>query len=157
MQCSCVKDGMQKRGGGEEKEKKKEEKRERRQGKPYSDLELWFGRVIDCYFQHEWGTMATIIGASNCHRRRHQKSQKDKEDNNSGTTIAASLLLTPKVISAEQVTDMIQKVRIKGNAPITGSGFTGNILCILDDGLAAKIDLTSWEAPRVSRWIQQTG
>ncbi|GBG73528.1 hypothetical protein CBR_g16871 [Chara braunii] len=79
-----------------------------------------------------------------------------EEGNNSLTTIGASLL-TPTVIYVKQIMDIIGKVPVKGIAHITGGGFTDNIPRILPDGLAAKIDVTAWEPPRVFQWIQQAG
>ena len=46
---------------------------------------------------------------------------------------------------------------VKGMAHITGGGFPGNIPRVLPEGLAARIDSSSWQVPPVFRLIQQQG
>ncbi len=45
----------------------------------------------------------------------------------------------------------------KGIAHITGGGIPGNVPRILPEGLAARIDRSSWRAPAVFRLIQERG
>ena len=42
-------------------------------------------------------------------------------------------------------------------AHITGGGLSENLPRILPAGLAAHIDLGTWKAPAVFRWLQHTG
>jgi phosphoribosylformylglycinamidine cyclo-ligase len=42
-------------------------------------------------------------------------------------------------------------------AHITGGGITDNLPRVLPRGTAAAVDLASWQAPPVFRWLQQAG
>ena len=46
---------------------------------------------------------------------------------------------------------------VKGLAHITGGGIPGNLPRVLPDGLAARIDKTSWTVPPIFSLIQETG
>ena len=50
-----------------------------------------------------------------------------------------------------------QLPKVKGLAHITGGGFQGNIPRILPQGLAAHINMKSWEVPPIFRLIQDKG
>lgn len=50
---------------------------------------------------------------------------------------------------------MIKAGGVKGIAHITGGGFTDNIPRIFPEGLAAKVDVDSWEVLPVFKWLQQ--
>ncbi len=47
--------------------------------------------------------------------------------------------------------------RLKGLAHITGGGIPGNLPRILSDGVAARIDRSTWEVPPLFNLIQRTG
>ena len=53
----------------------------------------------------------------------------------------------------------LKKLRplIKGMAHITGGGLAGNIPRTLPDGLAARIDSSSWQVPPIFRLIRGQG
>jgi phosphoribosylformylglycinamidine cyclo-ligase len=42
-------------------------------------------------------------------------------------------------------------------AHITGGGITDNLPRVLPHGTAAAVDLSSWTAPALFRWLQQSG
>lgn len=44
-----------------------------------------------------------------------------------------------------------------GLSHITGGGFAENVPRMLPDGLAARIDTTSWSPPAVFAWLTETG
>jgi phosphoribosylformylglycinamidine cyclo-ligase len=46
---------------------------------------------------------------------------------------------------------------LKGIAHITGGGIPGNLPRILREGVAARLDLSSWETPGLFRLIQREG
>ena len=46
---------------------------------------------------------------------------------------------------------------IKALAHITGGGLSENLPRVLPDGIAAHIDLGTWQAPAVFGWLQQAG
>ncbi len=46
---------------------------------------------------------------------------------------------------------------IKGMAHITGGGLSENIPRVLPDGLAADIDVSSWDLPPIFKWLKELG
>jgi phosphoribosylaminoimidazole synthetase len=51
----------------------------------------------------------------------------------------------------------LRRIRWKGAAHITGGGLTGNLPRILPDGLAARLDRTSWPEPPIFDLIRRRG
>ena len=49
------------------------------------------------------------------------------------------------------------QAHVKGMAHITGGGLTENIPRILNNGLIAKINLSSWQFPKAFQWLQEKG
>jgi len=69
----------------------------------------------------------------------------------------ADELLLPSVIYAPAVRAVIDEVEVRAVAHITGGGLAGNLSRVLGDGIDARIDRSSWEAPRVFRELQRIG
>jgi len=67
------------------------------------------------------------------------------------------ILLTPTRIYVKPVLDLIQELRPKGMAHITGGGFYENIPRILPAGLGVSIDLGAWEIPPIFTFLQERG
>ncbi len=66
----------------------------------------------------------------------------------------ADVLLTPTRIYVKTALELIKKVDVLGMAHITGGGFIENIPRIMPSGLAAKIDRSSYELPRLFKALQ---
>lgn len=66
-------------------------------------------------------------------------------------------LLTPTKIYVKPVLDLLSKVDVKSISHITGGGFYENIPRALPEGIAAKIDKSSYEVPAIFRIIQREG
>ena len=67
-------------------------------------------------------------------------------------------LLAPTRIYVKQVRKLLETVDLHGMVHITGGGFYENIPRIFTrDGLAALIDLDSWQRPNVFAWLQEAG
>ena len=66
-------------------------------------------------------------------------------------------LLTPTKIYVKPVLDLLSKVDVKSISHITGGGFYENIPRALPEGIAAKIDRSSYEVPAIFRLIQREG
>ena len=66
-------------------------------------------------------------------------------------------LLTPTKIYVKPVLDLISKVDVKSVSHITGGGFYENIPRALPDGIAAKINKSSYEVPAIFKLIQREG
>ena len=62
-------------------------------------------------------------------------------------------LLTPTRIYVKTILELIEKYTIKGIAHITGGGFIENIPRMIPAGLAAKVDLASYELPEIFRML----
>jgi phosphoribosylformylglycinamidine cyclo-ligase len=70
----------------------------------------------------------------------------------------ADALLVPTRIYVKPVLKAIRETGgIKALAHITGGGLSENLPRVLPDGIAAHVDLTTWPAPAVFGWLQQTG
>ncbi|MCL1822718.1 MAG: phosphoribosylformylglycinamidine cyclo-ligase [Oscillospiraceae bacterium] len=66
-------------------------------------------------------------------------------------------LLTPTEIYVKPVLKLIEAVKVKGIANITGGGLYENIPRALPDGLCAKINKSTFEVPAIFEFIQKAG
>ena len=71
-----------------------------------------------------------------------------------GVTLGDALLV-PHMSYVSQLTPVLD--RIKGMAHITGGGFTDNVPRMLPDGLATRLDTSSWQVPPLFQLIKQQG
>jgi phosphoribosylformylglycinamidine cyclo-ligase len=70
----------------------------------------------------------------------------------------AEVLLEPTRIYVKPVLAAIRETgAVKAVAHITGGGLSENVPRILPEGLAAHIDLGSWQVPAVFGWLMQAG
>ena len=67
----------------------------------------------------------------------------------------ADILLTPTRIYVKTVLSLIEKVKVKGIAHITGGGFIENIPRIIPKNLGIKINTSSYEIPTIFRVLQK--
>lgn len=67
------------------------------------------------------------------------------------------LLLEPTRIYVRSILRLIDEVDVKGIAHITGGGIPGNLSRILPDDVDAVVDLSSWDVPRIFRFIKERG
>jgi phosphoribosylformylglycinamidine cyclo-ligase len=66
-------------------------------------------------------------------------------------------LFEPTRIYVKPVLALLESVRVKGMAHITGGGLIGNVPRILQDGLRARLRKASWPRPEIFQWLQQAG
>lgn len=66
-------------------------------------------------------------------------------------------LLTPTRIYARSIINLMQKVKIKGIAHVTGGGLPENVARILPRGLKAVIFKNTWKPQVIFRLLQQRG
>ncbi len=78
-------------------------------------------------------------------------------DETIGGEPANARLLTPTRIYVRSVLALMQSVRIKGLAHITGGGITDNVPRILSGDVHAEIDTASWEPGETFDWLQRHG
>ncbi|MCH5146907.1 MAG: phosphoribosylformylglycinamidine cyclo-ligase [Clostridiales bacterium] len=63
--------------------------------------------------------------------------------------VPLDVLLTPTKIYVKSILALIEKVKVKGIAHITGGGFIENIPRIFPDGIGCQIDTKSYELPKI--------
>jgi phosphoribosylformylglycinamidine cyclo-ligase len=66
-------------------------------------------------------------------------------------------LLEPTIIYAKMILKVIDKIKIKGIAHITGGGLPENVGRILPKGTKAVIDSSAWKAPKIFNVIKELG
>jgi len=67
------------------------------------------------------------------------------------------ILLTPTRIYAKAVQTLMDAVKVKGMAHITGGGFIENIPRMFQPGLGAKINRGTWDIPPIFDFLQRQG
>jgi phosphoribosylformylglycinamidine cyclo-ligase len=89
-------------------------------------------------------------------RRIVEASGARYSDSLDGRTLGERLL-EPTRIYCKAVLDVMQKVRIKGMAHITGGGLVENVPRVLPPGAQALIRRDAWPRPAIFDWLQQRG
>ena len=74
-----------------------------------------------------------------------------------GEASVADALLEPTRIYARPIRELTATVDVRAMAHITGGGIPGNLARPLPAGLAAEIELGSWERPAVFTWLASLG
>jgi len=69
----------------------------------------------------------------------------------------ADELLVPSVIYSPTIMKLTAAIDVSGIVHITGGGIPGNVPRILHDGVDARIDRSTWEAPRVFAELAEIG
>jgi phosphoribosylformylglycinamidine cyclo-ligase len=67
------------------------------------------------------------------------------------------ILLTPTKIYVKPILNLLQNVKVKGMAHITGGGFIENIPRMLKSGLTAYVDTKSFKIPEIFKFIASFG
>ena len=70
---------------------------------------------------------------------------------------ASARLLEPTRIYVKSIMALMQSVKVKGLAHITGGGITENLPRIFSNDLHAEIDTASWQQGPVFDWLQTEG
>jgi len=70
---------------------------------------------------------------------------------------AETLLMEPTRIYVRSILKLMESVKVKGLAHITGGGISENIPRILAGDIHAQIDTSSWHQGPVFDWLQATG
>jgi phosphoribosylformylglycinamidine cyclo-ligase len=65
--------------------------------------------------------------------------------------------LVPTRIYVRSLLDLFDHDVIKAIAHITGGGVLDNVPRVLPEGVVARIDSGSWQAPAVFRWLYEVG
>ncbi len=67
------------------------------------------------------------------------------------------LLLEPTRIYVKSVQRLLESVKVKAMAHITGGGIPGNLVRVLPNGLEAEVYKGSWEVPDIFKFIEEKG
>lgn len=81
-------------------------------------------------------------------------SELEQYDERLGAKII-DVLLTPTRIYVNSILALLEKVKVKGIAHITGGGFIENIPRIFPEGIGCKIDTRSYEVPEIFKIMQK--
>lgn len=82
------------------------------------------------------------------------KAELEKYDERLGCKVIDALL-TPTKIYVKSILALIEKVKVKGIAHITGGGFIENIPRIFPEGIGCEIDIHSYEVPALFKIMQE--
>ena len=74
-----------------------------------------------------------------------------------GAVPASVRLLEPTRIYVKPVLALMQDVRVKGLAHITGGGISENLPRVLDDSVHAEVNTSSWQQGEVFDWLAEHG
>jgi len=80
----------------------------------------------------------------------------DKVDELGGKRVY-ELLLEPTRIYVRSIQGLLEKVKVKAMAHITGGGIPGNLVRVLPEGLEAEVYKGNWEVPQIFKFIQEKG
>jgi phosphoribosylformylglycinamidine cyclo-ligase len=69
----------------------------------------------------------------------------------------ANVLLEPTRIYVKPVLALMQRIKLKGLAHITGGGLVENIPRALPEGVTAVLQKSAWPMPPLFNWLQQHG
>lgn len=69
----------------------------------------------------------------------------------------ADVILAPTKIYVKPLLALMQTIRVKGMAHITGGGLTENIPRVLPIEVMVNIQQSSWQMPEFFQWLQKTG
>lgn len=82
------------------------------------------------------------------------KAELEKYDERLGCKVIDALL-TPTKIYVKSILALIEKVKVKGIAHITGGGFIENIPRIFPEGIGCEVDINSYEVPALFKIMQE--
>jgi phosphoribosylformylglycinamidine cyclo-ligase len=74
-----------------------------------------------------------------------------------GDRTLAEAIMAPTRIYVKPLLAVMQALRIKGMAHITGGGLTGNVPRILPPGVKAELVQSKWQQPKLFHWLSSEG
>ena len=66
-------------------------------------------------------------------------------------------IMEPSRIYVKSILSLLEQVRVKGLAHITGGGISGNVPRMLPEGTRAVMRKSAWPRPKLFEWLQQKG
>ena len=89
-------------------------------------------------------------------RKLIEKSGVDMESDFHGRKFK-DVVMTPTKLYVKSILGLLETVKVKGMAHITGGGITENVPRVLPGGLTAEISANSWALPPLFNWLQAQG
>ena len=86
-----------------------------------------------------------------------ERSQPDLAAKFDGERSLSEVIMAPTRIYVKPLLALMQSLTIKGMAHITGGGITENVPRVLPKNVVADIASTSWELPKLFKWLQKEG
>ena len=86
-----------------------------------------------------------------------ERSQPDLAAKFDGERSLSEVIMAPTRIYVKPLLALMQSLTIKGMAHITGGGITENVPRVLPENVVADIASTSWELPKLFKWLQKEG
>jgi len=89
-------------------------------------------------------------------RKLIEKSGVDMESDFHGRKFK-DVVMTPTKLYVKSILGLLETVKVKGMAHITGGGITENVPRVLPAGLTAEISASTWTLPPLFQWLQKQG
>ncbi len=86
-----------------------------------------------------------------------ERSNPDLHAGFDGARTLADCIMAPTRIYVKPLLALMQQVRVKGMAHITGGGLLENIPRVLPENTVAALDGKSWRTPKLFDWLQTAG
>ena len=86
-----------------------------------------------------------------------ERSKPDLNAKFDGERTLADCIMAPTRIYVKPLLALMQQVKVKGMAHITGGGLLENIPRILPTNVAAVLDVKSWRTPKLFDWLRDEG
>lgn len=67
------------------------------------------------------------------------------------------VVMTPTKLYVKSILALLETIKVKGMAHITGGGITENVPRVLPEGLTAEIKSDCWSLPPLFQWLQTQG
>ena len=86
-----------------------------------------------------------------------ERARPDLNAHFEGTRTLADCIMAPTRIYVKPLLALMQDVKVKGMAHITGGGLLENIPRVLPQNTVAQLDAKSWPLPKLFDWLQTMG
>ena len=86
-----------------------------------------------------------------------ERSKPDLNAKFDGERTLADCIMAPTRIYVKPLLALMQCIKIKGMAHITGGGLLENIPRVLPENVTAVLDGTSWHTPKLFDWLREQG
>ncbi|MDE2311027.1 MAG: phosphoribosylformylglycinamidine cyclo-ligase, partial [Betaproteobacteria bacterium] len=86
-----------------------------------------------------------------------ERSQPDLDARFDGKHTLADCIMAPTRIYVQPLLALMQKIKVKGMAHITGGGLLENIPRVLPANVKAVLDGKSWGTPKLFDWLREQG